>query len=80
MVSLRISTQIKHKVENFDIIISESDVEFERTGLLKTSLIRLGFLAVIPENMIEGVIGLVNKEIHEQLISNLISHLRSKNE
>lgn len=33
-----ICTQIKQKVANFDVLISESDAEFETTGLLKQVL------------------------------------------
>ena len=40
-----ITSQLKNKVDKFDLLISEDDPEFLNTGLLRTSLIRLGFLA-----------------------------------
>lgn len=72
-----ISTQLKHEVNNFDIILSDSETGFENTGLLRSSLIRLGFLSVVPENIIEGSIGIISEEIYHKLISNLTEHLNN---
>ena len=52
-----ISTQLQQKVAGFDEIIGPFDVDFGGSGLRTDSLIRLGFLAVIPRNKISGSIG-----------------------
>jgi mRNA interferase MazF len=49
-----ISSQLHHEVKGFDDIISPSDVDFRSSGLRVESLIRLGFLAVLPRSKILG--------------------------
>lgn len=71
-----ITSQIKNRVDKFDLLLSEDDTDFPDTGLIKTSLIRLGFLAVIPENIIEGTIGSISNTIYTELINNLIIYLK----
>lgn len=71
-----ITSQIKNKVDKFDLLMSSDDPDFFDTGLLKTSLIRLGFLAVIPENIIEGTIGSISNAKYAELLNNLITHLK----
>lgn len=72
-----ITSQLSNRVEKFDLLLSENDSEFPKTGLLKTSIIRLGFIAVIPESIIEGIIGSISKNKYDELLNNLISHLYS---
>jgi mRNA interferase MazF len=43
-----VSSQLRQQVKGFDEIISPSDSDFSSSGLETESLIRLGFLAVIP--------------------------------
>ena len=73
-----ITSQIKNRVDKFDLLLSEDDSNFSDTGLIKTSLIRLGFLAVIPENIIEGTIGSISNTKYTELLNNLIIHLKNK--
>jgi len=73
-----ITSQTRNRVVNFDLLISEEDSDFKNTGLLKTSLIRVGFLATIPENIIEGAIGEINENKYYELINNLLAHLKNK--
>ncbi len=47
-----VSTQLRQQVDNFDEIISPADADFPLSGLLAESLIRLGFLAVLPEKIL----------------------------
>jgi mRNA interferase MazF len=47
-----VSTQLHQQVKGFDEIISASDSDFSASGLRVESLIRLGFLAVIPRSSI----------------------------
>ena len=70
-----ISTQLRQKVENFDEIISTTDEDFEESGLEADSLIRLGFLLVLPRNQVVGSIGSISKERHRRLLQNLSDYL-----
>lgn len=72
-----ISTHTEHEVKGFDIRIDQSHTIFKSTGLKTSSIIRLGFLAVIPETQIRGTIGLVSSDIYDQLMANLVNHLQS---
>jgi mRNA interferase MazF len=49
-----ISTQIGQFIKDFDEILNEQDEYFIKTGLHKTSLIRLFFLAVVSADGISG--------------------------
>lgn len=70
-----ISSQARHEVKNFDEMIKSGDDDYKQSGLLHSSLIRLGFLAVIPVKDIVGSIGSISSKRHRQLLSNLTSHL-----
>ena len=70
-----ISTQLHQKVKYFDEIISEKDSDFSNSGLIADSLIRLGFLTVLPSAKIVGKIGTVSKERHQRLLKNLSDYL-----
>lgn len=62
-----VSTQLHHYVQGFDEIISPTDTDFASSGLVSASLIRLGFLAVLPRKDIAGSIGSISSERHERL-------------
>jgi len=70
-----ISTQLHQQVPDFDDIISPSDPDFSATGLRSQSLIRLGFLAVLPRNQIIGSIGAISSERHQRLLKTLSDYL-----
>ena len=70
-----ISTQLHQKVKYFDEIISEKDSDFSNSALIADSLIRLGFLTVLPSAKIVGKIGTVSKERHQRLLKNLSDYL-----
>jgi mRNA interferase MazF len=70
-----ISTQLHQRVENFDEIIASEDDDFTSSGLLKESLIRLGFLAVLPSSQIVGSIGKVSSKRHRRLLQTLSRYL-----
>ena len=70
-----ISTQLHQQVKDFDEIISHSDIDFSSSGLRSASLIRLGFLAVLPRNSIIGSIGSISTERHKRLLKTLRDHL-----
>lgn len=70
-----ISSQIRQRVEDFDEIISPADADFKTSGLEVESIIRLGFLLVLPRNQIIGSIGSVSEERHKHLLKNLSDYL-----
>ena len=72
-----VSTQIQQRVADFDELIAPSDPEFANTGLKAASIIRLGFLAVLPETAMLGTIGSISRERHHRLLVSLCRHLRA---
>lgn len=70
-----ISTQLHQRVSGFDEIIVRQDKDFVLSGLVTDSLIRLGFLAVIPNNKLIGSIGSISPERHKRLLKKLSDHL-----
>ena len=47
-----ISTQLHQQVKDFDELITKKDRDFKDSGLISDSVIRLGFLAVLPRKRI----------------------------
>jgi mRNA interferase MazF len=70
-----VSTQLRQRVEDFDELISPDDADFASSGLKSESLIRLGFLAVLPESRIIGTIGSISPERHKRLLKTLSDYL-----
>ena len=50
-----ISTQLRQEVKGFDELISPGDADFASRGLKRESLIRRGFLAVLPQSRVKLV-------------------------
>ena len=73
-----ISTQQHQLVEGFDLLLSETSATFKSTGLLKTSVIRLSALAVLPSENIPGSIGKINNADLQVLKINLATYLLKK--
>jgi len=71
-----ISTQLRQAISGFDEIIADRDADFTSSGLLADSVIRLGFLAVLPRRMIIGTIGEISVERYSRLIDRLARYLR----
>lgn len=72
-----ISTQIHQEVVGFDDVISPDDSDFIASGLRGKSLIRLGFLAVLPRSRALGSIGSISSARHERLLMRLSNYLVS---
>ena len=70
-----VSTQLHQYVEGFDEIIAPTDADFTSSGLVAASLIRLGFLAVLPRQTIAGAIGSIAPERHRRLLEALSNYL-----
>ena len=70
-----VSTQLRHAVPGFDEVIQPTDADFSASGLKAASLIRLGFLVVVPTSTLPGRIGTLAPERHRRLLSSLRRHL-----
>lgn len=70
-----VSTQLHQRVKDFDEIISPDDADFASSGLKSESLIRLGFLAVLPQSSVIGSIGSISSERHRRLLKTLSDYL-----
>ena len=66
-----VSTQLHHEVVGFDEVIELSHTDFAGSGLKAPSLIRLGFLAVLPTEALLGVLGSISPERHGRLLQRL---------
>jgi len=77
MLVCGVSTQLRQAAKGFDEIISPGDSDFESSGFLEESLIRLGFLAVVPSSRIAGSIGSISSERHGRLLQTLSRYLVS---
>ena len=70
-----ISSQLSQLIEGFDEIVDEKDEDFSVTGLLKSSVIRIGFLSVLPQKDILGTIGNIETNRHKRLLKNLSEYI-----
>ena len=70
-----VSTQLRQEVKGFDEIILASDLDFASSGLRSDSLIRLGFLAMLPHGKIAGSIGSISSDRHKKLLKTLAEYL-----
>lgn len=70
-----VSTQLHQYVKDFDEIISPDNADFKSSGLRSKSLIRLGFLAVLPRHRVLGSIGAISSERHNRLLRKLSDYL-----
>ncbi len=71
-----VSTQLQHGVPALDEVISPADPDFRTSGLKSTSLIRLGYLAVLPRSDFKGRIGSVSTARRNRLLIKLSEFLR----
>jgi mRNA interferase MazF len=70
-----VSRQLRQRVDHFDEIIVPGDVDFKTSRLLDASLIRLGFLALLPPEEFLGDIGSISSERHHRLLRRLADYL-----
>jgi len=78
MLVCGVSTQVHQLVSGFDEWLGKSDADFTASGLLADSIIRLGFLAVLPRQSILGSIGTISPERHRRLLHRLSAYLVEK--
>jgi|ERR1044072_1902433 mRNA interferase MazF len=70
-----VSTQLHHEVKGFDEVIRPTDSDFVASGLKTDSLIRLGFLAVLPRKAVIGSIGAISTVRTRRLLKRLSDYL-----
>jgi mRNA interferase MazF len=73
-----ISTQLRQQVPGFDETIEPTHPDFKLSGLKAPSLIRLGFLAVLPASSFLGKIGSISGQRHQRLLARLSHYLHPK--
>ncbi len=73
-----VSTQLHQEVAGFDDIIETTHPDFRRSGLKSASLIRLGFLAVLPADHLLGALGSISLERHNRLLQRLAAFLATE--
>jgi len=57
-----ISSQVHQRIDEFDELIEKDDEGFARSGLKVRSVIRIGRLAIVEGEMLEGRMGTINPE------------------
>jgi mRNA interferase MazF len=70
-----VSTQLQHEVDGFDDQIGPPDADYRMSGLKAPSLIRLGFLVVLPAGRLMGSLGSISPERHQLLLQRLSAFL-----
>jgi mRNA interferase MazF len=70
-----VSTQLHQAAKDFDEVISANDADFVASGLKTDSLIRLGFLGIVPRSKIIGSIGSISSGRHKRLLQRLSDYL-----
>ena len=73
-----VSTQLHQYAKDFDEIISPTDADFVSSSVITKSVIRLGFLAVLPRSSIAGSIGEISPKRHKRLLKTLSDYLIGK--
>lgn len=71
-----VSTQLRQIVPDFDEIINEESEDFATSGLKSASVIRVGYLAVLPPSHFLGRIGHISDGRRLRLLQNLRAHLK----
>jgi len=70
-----VSTQLQQSVPDFDELVISKDQDFKESGLIKDSVVRLSFLAVVPSKAVIGGIGSIAPERHRRLLQRLSAYL-----
>lgn len=71
-----ISSQLQHFIPGFDEKLDEAHTDYSGSGLQVASIIRLGFLTVIPTTKIPGAVGNLGAATLKKLIGNLARYLK----
>ena len=71
-----ISSRLTRAVPDFDLVLSSGSDDYARSGLVAESVIRLGYLTVIPANKVSGAIRSVSRSTHRMLVERLCDYLK----
>lgn len=71
-----ISTQLRSQQPGWDELIQPGDSDFSRSGLHRTSIIRLSYLHAADPIEIAGVIGEVDQSRLDRVLTRLADYLR----
>lgn len=72
-----ISSQLHQNIKEAAYLLSANESYFKETGLSKSSIIRLNYLVMIPQTLIEGRIGSVPDSIYKEILNRLIELIRN---
>lgn len=75
-----ISSQVHQRIDGFDELIEEDDEDYSRSGLKVTSVIRIGRLAVVEGEMLEGRIGTISPERMQRIRRRLVEWIGDSGE
>jgi mRNA interferase MazF len=70
-----ISSQLRQEIKGFDFLIREGDVDYKKSGLRSSSVVRLGHLAIVNEKRIAGQIGSLTRVALEKLQKTLGNYI-----
>ncbi len=73
-----VTSQLRHKVDDWDEIIDANDPDFLASGLKCPSLIRLGKLATLESKVLEGVLGEISPQRLDRLLQRLGKYLQNQ--
>jgi mRNA interferase MazF len=73
-----ISSQLWNFVEGFDEKIEDSHPDFKISGLTRSSIVRIGYLATLDIRDIKGTIRHVSSETINLIISRLVEYLKKR--
>ncbi len=73
-----VSTQLHQEFAGFDDVIEPAHPDFPGSGLKSASVIRLGFLTVLPADHFLGVLGSISRERHSRLLQRLSAFLATE--
>lgn len=72
-----ISSKLHQNIKEVSFLISEKDSFFKSSGLQTSSIVRLNYIAAIPENIIAGKIGSIPKVIYNTILNKFITLIQS---
>ena len=73
-----ITSQLRHAVVHWDEEIEETDDDFESSGLKGPSLIRIGKLATVEEEVLEGVLGEISAQRLTAILLKMTDYLERR--
>lgn len=73
LVVAYITTTIDANIDEFDILLTDTDSHFSETGLRTNSVIKLHRLTTIPEVVIKKSLGYLPSAFHDEVSKKIVS-------